>query len=138
MLKRKNEEKSFEGNIIDAINEIKSNNYALAREYLYAAMIENDHSAEVYNLLGTISEHKGDLSLACTYYRAAYVFDATYRPADKNLERVTSFLYIFNEMSIDYGDTMKNEHEKSYLHEYDGMHIGHLKNIHRDIKSPFN
>lgn len=129
MLRSINEESSFEDNIKQAINEIKSNSYNLARKYLYAAMIKNDHSAEVYNLLGIISEHERDMSLACTYYRAAYVFDPTYKPADKNLERVTLFFYIFNEESIDYGDTMEKEHKKSYLLVYNSMHIGHLKNI---------
>ena len=78
-------------------------------------MIENDHSAEVYNLLGVISEYKGDVILACKYYRAAYVFDPTYKPADKNLEKLTSFFYIFNEENIDYGDTMEKEDKKSYF-----------------------
>ena len=90
-------------------------------------MIENDHSAEVYNLLGVISEYKGDVILACKYYRAAYVFDPTYKPADKNLEKLTSFFYIFNEANIDYGDNMEKEHQKLNFLEYNAMHIGHLK-----------
>ncbi|GCD12325.1 hypothetical protein [Clostridium tagluense] len=135
MLRSINEESSFENNIKEAINAIKSNEYDLARKYLYAGMIENDHSAEVYNLLGIISEYKRDESMACTYYRAAYVFDPTYKPADKNLERVTSFFYIFNKTSIDYGDTIEEECEKSCFAEYSGMQIGNLKNIQVDRKS---
>ena len=129
MLTSSNEKSSFENNINGAINAIKSNKYDLARKYLYAAMIENDHSAQVYNLLGVISEYKGDTILACQYYRVAYVFDPTYKPSDKNLEKLTSFFYIFNEANIDYGDTMEKEDKKSYFLEYNGMHIGHLKNI---------
>lgn len=91
MLISSNEKSSFENNINGAINAIKTNKYDLARKYLYAAMIENDHSAEVYNLLGVISEYKGDAILACQYYRASYVFDPTYKPADNNLEKLTSF-----------------------------------------------
>ena len=64
MLTSINEESSFENNINGAINAIKSNKYDLACKYLYADMIENDHSAEVYNLLGVISEYKGDAILA--------------------------------------------------------------------------
>jgi uncharacterized membrane-anchored protein YjiN (DUF445 family) len=135
MLTNINEESSFQNNIEEAINAIKSNEYGLARKYLYAEMIENDHSAEVYNLLGVISEYKRDEPMACTYYRAAYVFDPTYRPADKNLERVTSFFYIFNEKNIDFGDTMEKEHEKSCYIEYNAMHIGHLRNSQASRKS---
>jgi uncharacterized membrane-anchored protein YjiN (DUF445 family) len=135
MLTNINEESSFQDNIEEAINAIKSNEYGLARKYLYAEMIENDHSAEVYNLLGVISEYKRDEPMACTYYRAAYVFDPTYRPADKNLERVTSFFYIFNEKNIDFGDTMEKEHEKSCYIEYNAMHIGHLRNSQASRKS---
>lgn len=123
-----NEENYFHNNIKEAINAIKSNKYELAYMCLHAAMIENDHSAEVYNLLGVISECKGDVSLACKYYRAAYVFDPTYKPSDKNLEKLTSFLYIFNEAGIDYGDNMEKEHQNSYFIEYNAMHVGHLKN----------
>lgn len=129
MLRSINEESSFEDNIKQAINAIKSNKYDLARKYLYAAMVENDHSAEVYNLLGIISEYERNMSLVCTYYRAAYVFDPTYEPAHKNLERVTSFFYIFNGKSIDYGNTMEKEHKKSYSLVYNSRHIGHLKKL---------
>lgn len=135
MLTNSNEKSSFENNIKEAINEIKSNKYDLARKYLYAAMIENDHSAEVYNLLGVISEYRGDVSMACKYYRASYVFDPTYKPADRNLEKLTSFFYIFNGENIDYGDNIERGPKKSYFIEYDGMHIGHLKNNESGIKS---
>jgi hypothetical protein len=137
MLTNINEESSFQDNIEEAINAIKSNEYGLARKYLYAEMIENDHSAEVYNLLGVISECKRDEPMACTYYRAAYVFDPTYKPADKNLERVTSFFYIFNEKNIDFGDTMEKEHKKTYLLVYNSMHIGHLRSIETGRRSSY-
>ena len=135
MLRSNNEEGSFQNNIKEAINAIKLNKYDLAHMYLRAAMIENDHSAEVYNLLGIISEYKRDGSMACTYYRASYVFDPTYKPADKNLERVTSFFYIFNEDCLDFGDTLEKEDKKTYFLEYNGMHLGHIKNNKVDRKS---
>ncbi len=135
MLKNSNEEGSFQNNIKEAINAIKSNKYDLAHMYLRAAMIENDHSAEVYNLLGVISEYKREVSMACTYYRASYVFDPTYKPADRNLERVTSFFYIFNEANINYGDNMEKNPKKSHFIAYNAMHIGHLKNNESGIKS---
>jgi len=120
MLRSINEESSFKNNIKLAINAIKSNKCDLAYNYLIADMIENDHSAVVFNLLGIISEYRGDEAMACKYYRAAYVFDPTYKPADKNLEKLTSYFYRFNEESLDYGDNMEKKNVK--------MHIVDLKN----------
>ncbi|MBZ9684862.1 hypothetical protein G9F72_000525 [Clostridium estertheticum] len=135
MLRSINEESSFENNIKQAINAIKSNRCDLAYNYLIADMIENDHSAEVFNLLGIISEYKGDESMACKYYRAAYVFDPTYKPADKNLEKLTSFFYRFNEENIDYGDAMEKKDKKSNFLKHNGLHVGHLKNNEAGRKS---
>lgn len=133
MLTIRNEKIYVENNIKKAIKAIKSNKYDLACEYLHAYMIENDHSPEVYNLLGVISEYKGDVLLAGKYYRAAYAFDPTYKPSDKNLEKLTSFFYIFNEANIDYGENidylgnMEKERHKLNFIEYNETHIGHLK-----------
>lgn len=135
MLISSNEESSFQNNIKEAVNAIKANQYELALKCLHTAMIKNDHSAEVHNLLGVISECKGDVTLACKYYRAACMFDDTYKPADKNLERVTAFFYIFNEVNIDYGHNIEKEHNKSYLLEYSAMHIGDLTKSENSIKS---
>ncbi|MGH4121340.1 MAG: hypothetical protein ACREV6_00070 [Clostridium sp.] len=135
MLTNINEENFLENNIKQAINAIRSKEYNLARKYLMAEMIGNDHSAEVYNLLGIISEYKRDEVMACIYYRAAYVFDPTYKPSDKNLEKLTSFFYRFNEENIDFGDAMEKENEKLCFAECSGMQIGNLKNIQVSRKS---
>jgi hypothetical protein len=127
MLTSIKEESFFENNIEKAITAIKSNKYDLARKYLYVAMIENDHSAEVYNLLGIISEYKGNVILAGQYYRAAYVFNPTFKPADKNLEKLTSFFYIFNEANIDYGNNMEKRHQMLTCTDYNSINVGHLK-----------
>jgi len=124
MLIIRNKKVCFDNNIKKAIRAIKSNKYDLARNYLHAHMIENDHCAEVYNLLGVISEYKGDVLLAIKYYRAAYVFNPTYKPADRNLEKLTSVFYIFNEANIDFGDNMEKEHQKSNFVENNAFHIG--------------
>ncbi|MCB2295513.1 hypothetical protein LGK95_18690 [Clostridium algoriphilum] len=127
MLTIRKQEIYVQSNIKKAINAIKSNELDLACEYLHARMIENDHSAEVYNLLGVISEYKGDVLLACKYYRAAYAFDPTYKAADKNLEKLTSFSYMFNEANIDFGENMEKEHQKLNFIGNSVMHIGYLK-----------
>lgn len=127
MLSIRNENVYMESNIKKIIRTIKSRQYDLACEYLHQEMIENDHSAQVYNLLGVISEYKGDVLLAIKYYRAAYVFDPTYKAADRNLEKLTSFSYRFDEESIEYGDSMEKEHQRFHFVNHNSMNIGHLK-----------
>ncbi|MGV8983905.1 tetratricopeptide repeat protein [Clostridium sp.] len=127
MLVNYNEKKYFHNNVKEVISAIKSNKYDLAYKCLKLAMFENDHSAEVYNLLGIISEYKGDVCLACKYYGVALVFDPTYKPSDNNLEKLTSFFYIFNEENIDYGDNIEKDNQNSYFIEYNVMNVGHLK-----------
>ena len=135
MLKSINKETCFEKNIKKAINAIKSNKYDLACGYLHENMIGNDQSSEVYNLLGVISEYKRDVSLAGKYYRASYAFDPSYKPADNNLEKLTSFFYTFNEANIDFGDATEKVYKKSYFIEYNEANIGHLKNSETGIRS---
>jgi len=127
MLRIINNKIYLESNIKKIIRTIKSRKYDLACEYLHDQMIENDHSAEVYNLLGIISEYKGNVLLAIKYYRAAYVFDPTFKPADNNLEKITSFFYVFDEANIDYGYNMKEQRQKLHLIEYISINLGHLK-----------
>ena len=127
MLSIRNEKVYLESNIKKIIRTIKSKQYDLACEYLHEQMIENDHSAQVYNLLGVISEYRGNVLLAIKYYRAAYVFDPTYKPADRNLEKLTSFFYIFNEDSIDYGDSTEKVNQKSKFITNNFMNIRNLK-----------
>lgn len=127
MLRRNNKLNSFEDNIKNAINSLKSTNYTLALEFIHSAMLEDDHSPEVYNLLGIISETKGDLILAGKHYRAADVFDPMYKPACRNLERITSYFYKFEIDNIDFGDKPEKEENSLYFIEYNSNNIGHLR-----------
>lgn len=126
-MKIRNEKVYLESNIHKIIRFIKSKQYDVACEHLHQQMLENDHSAQVYNLLGVISEYKGDVLLAMKYYRAAYAFDPTYKPADRNLEKLTSFFYMFNEANIDYGDNTEKVHQKLNSITNNFMNIRHLK-----------
>ncbi|HEY8889374.1 MAG TPA: hypothetical protein VIM70_03910 [Clostridium sp.] len=128
MLTNSNEKSSFQNNIEQAINSIKSSKLDLAKVYLHAAMVLNDHSPEAYNLLGVISEYKGDVLLAGKYYRAAYAFDPSYKPADKNLEKLTSYFYKFNGANIDFGDNIIKEYQKSHSFECKTIYIGQMIN----------
>lgn len=117
---------SFENNIKNGIKALKLKNYTVALGFIYSAMLENDHAPEVHNLLGILSELKGDLILAGNHYRVAYVFDPTYKPSCRNLERITSYFYKLEMDNIDYGD--KPEKEENLLHfiKYGSNNIGHL------------
>ena len=126
MLTNSNEISSFQDNIEQAINSIKSSKLDLAKMYLHAAMVLNDNSPEAYNLLGVISEYKGDVLLAGKYYRAAYAFDPSFKPADRNLEKLTSFFYKFDGANIDFGDNIIKEHQKSNSFECKTIYIGQL------------
>lgn len=116
----------FESNIKNAIKALKLKNYTLAVEFIHSAMLENDHAPEVYNLLGILSEVTGDLILAGNYYRVAYVFDPTYKPSCRNLERITSYFYKLEMDNIDYGDKPNKEEHLLHFIKYGSDNIGHL------------
>lgn len=97
---------SFEKKIEQAVNALQAKDYAAAKDYLKYAMYENEdnNAPEVHNLYGVLAELTGDLSLAGKHYRAAYALDPTYKPASKNLERITSFYYCPRDTGPDFGD----------------------------------
>lgn len=117
----------FDKNIRKAITNLKSSNCSLAYEYINLAMIGNENAPEIHNLLGILSEIRGDLILAGKHYRAAGALDPTYKPASRNLDRITSFDYKFDKETLDYGDKPENEQEILYYVEYDKSNVGHLK-----------
>lgn len=118
---------SFEKNIEKAINALQVNDYAVAQEYIKYAMLENYHSPKVHNLFGVLVELTGNLSLAGKHYRAALALDPTYRPANRNLERITSFYCRFRNTNPDFGDKPEEEEIIPYIVEYDKNNIGHVK-----------
>jgi len=77
-------------------------------------------------LLGIIAELTENLSLSGKYYRAAYALDPTFKPACRNLERITNFYYRLNIKSIDFGDKPELKEENPYIIQYDCNNIGHL------------
>lgn len=76
----------------DAI--LKTDN-ELAKELINEAFALNDSSPKVHNLLGIIAEIRWEKGLAIQHYRAALALDASFKPAIKNLEKITSFDYLF-------------------------------------------
>lgn len=68
---------------------IKAGLYKEALHLLGEWLEAEDSNPEIHNLLGTIYEQKGKLTLALSHYRAAYALDPGYVYARLNLERVT-------------------------------------------------
>jgi tetratricopeptide (TPR) repeat protein len=120
------EKNEYEKIVQKAIFAIKNNEFEVALKYLQEAMMENMHSAEIQNLLGVIAEKSYDLELADKHYRAAYSLDPTYKPADKNLERITCFEYKINSNNIDLGD-LNDESFDSYHMDTDSLGIKTVK-----------
>lgn len=117
---------SFDENIEKAIYLIKSKKYDEALTCIHLAMLQNDISAKPHNLLGIICEINGDLDSALKHYNVAYSLDATFKSAYKNLERISSFNYVFNFNDLYYEDFKDNTADKNlYTLEYTN-NIGHL------------
>jgi Flp pilus assembly protein TadD len=106
---------------------LKNGDYNLAETEIKKAMNENPHSPEVHNLYGILEELLKEDDLAHKHYRAAYVLDPTYRPAIKNLERISTYEEHARKASIDFGDEPEAEEENLYIIEYDKNHVGHLR-----------
>lgn len=64
-----------------------------ADAYLKKAVMEDVNAAEPHNLFGVIAEYNGDFAAAGKHYRAACALDPTYKPADRNLQRLTDYNY---------------------------------------------
>jgi len=131
MLKLNNKLDFFQSNVKKTVDALKLKNCTLALEFIHLAMLENDHSPEIHNLLGILSEITGDLILAGKHYRAAYAFDPTYKPSCRNLERITSYFYKLEMDNIDFGDKLYKEKDLRYFIEYGSNNIGHLRKKER-------
>jgi CheY-like chemotaxis protein len=70
---------------------ISDRSFATARETGRKAIAADPAQPEGYNLLGALLEIKGDGLEAQKFYRAALEIDPTFKPAQANLDRVTSW-----------------------------------------------
>lgn len=89
---------------------LQSKKYGDALKYIELAILENYHAPEAHNLLGIYEEMTGDASLARKHFRAAYALDPTYKPASRNLERITGFMNWFKKSTPDYGENYEPNH----------------------------
>jgi tetratricopeptide (TPR) repeat protein len=70
---------------------ITDRSFANARETVRKAISTDPAHPEAYNLLGALLEIKGDGLDAQKFYRAALDIDPTFKPAQMNLDRTTSW-----------------------------------------------
>lgn len=124
-------ENTFEEYIDLAKKALKEGEYLLAEEKMKKAMNEDPHSPIVHNLYGILEELIKEDNLAHKHYRAAYALDPTYKPAQRNLERISTFGKQTAKRSIDFGDEPDEDEEALYVVEYDKNHVGHLQKKER-------
>lgn len=118
---------TFEDYIASAKRTLKAGDYLLAEEKIKKAMIENPHSPMVHNLYGILEELLKEDNLAHKHYLVANALDPAYKPAMRNLERISTFEERARKGYIDFGDISEQPEEERYIIEYDRNHIGHLK-----------
>ncbi len=70
---------------------IANRDLAAARETVCRVIAADPTEVEAYNLLGALLETNGDWLGAQKFYRAALDMDPTFKPAQANLERTTSW-----------------------------------------------
>lgn len=98
----------FSNTIKEAIPKLQSFEFEDAYKLIIRALSINPHAPEPHNLLGLWYEMKGNDDIARKHYRAAYALDPTYKPASKNLERVST-LFSCKSISFDFGDDVPKE-----------------------------
>jgi DNA-binding response OmpR family regulator len=76
-----------------------------ARVYAHKAISINPDRPEAFNLLGGLSEARGNRLEAEKNFRVALAVNPSYKPAQKNLDRVTSRPY--TPLGIDWGLPVK-------------------------------
>lgn len=96
-------ETHFEECISNLIKYLKSYQYPQALAMIHEAMVVNDTSATVYNLLGIYYEMKGEYSHARKLYLASSSLDASFLPAMNNLNRLVSYSNERTLEVIDFG-----------------------------------
>lgn len=102
--------KNFEDYIEYAKTCILKKDFEKAITYLKKSIAEDMNSPEPHNLLGVLAESEKDNLLAIKHYKAALDLGPTYKPAQKNLERISQLRY--SKDGIDLGEKENNKENK--------------------------
>ena len=115
-------------NIQKAIACINADRLVQAEECLRHAMQEDMSAPEPHNLYGILLECRGERLRAIRHYRAAYALDPACKPAERNLNRITTTVDTFSKDRCDFGDQSEREPEpEAYRVEYDERGVGHIR-----------
>jgi len=88
-----------------ACKSISNGKFDAARVYAHKAISINPDRPEPFNLLGGLSEARGNRLEAEKSYRVALAVNPSYQPAQKNLDRITRRPY--TPLGIDWGLPVK-------------------------------
>lgn len=91
---------------------------------LCEAMQKYPHSPHPHNLYGILLEDKGDHSAAMNHFRAALALDASYKPAQHNLDYYGNFKKKGN-CAYDETDCF-NENKNNYTIKKDEFGVGKI------------
>jgi DNA-binding response OmpR family regulator len=115
LLDRKSQEKylgrEYDKYLELALKRIIAGEFDAARVYIHKALSIDPDRPESFNLLGGLSEARGQHLEAEKNYRAALALNSAYQPAQKNFERVTSRPY--TPLGIDWGFPADKEKGRS-------------------------
>lgn len=104
---------------------IKQKEYRKSESLIAEAMGKYPHAPEPHNLLGLLLEAKDDHLTAMKHFRAAWVLNPTYIPAQHNLNYFGSF-YPSGNWAFDESDCPPEKKDNNYVIEYDAHGIGHV------------
>lgn len=107
----------FSQMILDAINSLRKKDMKDGYKMISKALIMEPDAPEPHNLFGILAELKGDDSLACKHYRAAYALDPTYKPACRNLERL-----VISEWGLQSRDFAYSDEEETAIKKEQQMY----------------
>ena len=94
-------EREYEKYFALALARTRAGEFDAAHLYVHKAIATDPERPEAFNLLGGLCEARGDRLQADKNYRAALALDASYKPAQRNLERITRRPY--TQLGIDWG-----------------------------------
>ena len=92
--------------IRQAVDLLKDCDTDKSYELISKAHLLNPDAADPHNLMGLISELRGDDITARKHYRAAYALNPTYKPSCRNLERLCMFTWGPQSRDFDFGDDL--------------------------------
>jgi YesN/AraC family two-component response regulator len=94
-----------------AFKRISGGEFDAARVYAHKAISIDSKRPEAFNLLGGLYEARSNRLEAEKNYRVALALTPSYKPAQKNLDRVTSRPY--TPLGIDWGFQAKEDRKRS-------------------------